>query len=296
MKSDGTSPKQSTGFNFRDNGTVEKGSLDRVVVLHGPTREAKRKLSPPFLLDKAQIASVVQSLRSEGQKQAHSSPTLNLNNGDTNYISTWPKSTKNTQRLSAVKGKKGAARNKFSFREHNSAVGGQLLNCTMSSQPSRSAELVESDGQRRSSEAGTSEVVRFTASTGSVVVNQGWESGKPESIQEVVQLQKQEGVEGIGEGREVAIPRSGLGSSCAMQCEAIGRLDSTNEFGGVADRFCHDDVQVNHNFGGVLPTSDGFQPAIILPRIGDGGFAAHDSSISRERPDRMVLEGGGEIE
>ena len=59
MKSDGTSPKQSTGFNFRDNGTVEKGSLDRVVVLHGPTREAKRKLSPPFLLDKAQIASVV---------------------------------------------------------------------------------------------------------------------------------------------------------------------------------------------------------------------------------------------
>ena len=124
VKSGGTSPKQSTGFNFRDNGIVEKGSLDRVVVIHGPTREAKRKLSLLFLLDKAQIASVVQSLRSEGQKQAHSSPTLNSNNGDTNYISTRPKSTQNTQRLPSVKGKKGAARNRFSFGEHNSAIRG----------------------------------------------------------------------------------------------------------------------------------------------------------------------------
>ena len=115
MKSGRTSPKQSNGFNPRDNLFAEKGSLDRTGVLHGPTREAKRKLSTPFLLDKAQIASVVQSLRSEGQKQAHSSPILNFNNDGTNLNSVRPLSTQNNQRLSSVKGKKGAARNRFSF-------------------------------------------------------------------------------------------------------------------------------------------------------------------------------------
>ena len=53
LKSGGTSPRQSSGFSFRDNDNVEKGSLDWAVVLHGPTREVKRKLSPPKLLVKA---------------------------------------------------------------------------------------------------------------------------------------------------------------------------------------------------------------------------------------------------
>ena len=51
------------GFSFRGNGDEENGNLDRVVALNGPTREAKRKLSPSKLLDKAQRAFVVQSIR-----------------------------------------------------------------------------------------------------------------------------------------------------------------------------------------------------------------------------------------
>uniref|UniRef100_A0A7N2MLB3 DUF4283 domain-containing protein n=1 Tax=Quercus lobata TaxID=97700 RepID=A0A7N2MLB3_QUELO len=256
MKSDGISPKQSTGFNFKDNDFMERGSLDRAIVLHQPTREAKRKLSPSFLLDRAQITSVVQSLRSEGKKQAHSSPTLNFNNDGTNHTAR-PLSTQKNQRLSSVKRKKGATRNRFSFGEQNSAIRGQFLNCVMPNQPLRNAESVGSDGQHRSPEAGSSE--------------------------KAVQFQKQEAVEGKGEDREATIPESGLGSSYAMQCEASERPDGTKEFGGVADKFCHDEVQVNHSLGGVLP-------------ISDGGFAAHDPSVFRNRLDRMVLEGGVVIE
>nr|POE89608.1 hypothetical protein CFP56_02327 [Quercus suber] len=72
-------------FSFRDNSNGEKGSLDQAVVLDGPAREVKRKMPPLKFLDKAQIASVVQSIRSEGQLQAQSSPILMLKSGDTNY-------------------------------------------------------------------------------------------------------------------------------------------------------------------------------------------------------------------
>lgn len=51
------------GFSFKGNGNEENGNLDRAVALNGPTRETKRKLSPSKLLDKAQRASVVQSIR-----------------------------------------------------------------------------------------------------------------------------------------------------------------------------------------------------------------------------------------
>ena len=110
---------------------MENGSLDWAVVLHGSTREAKKKLSPPKLLDKAQIAFVVQSIRSEGQQQTQSSPILMLKIGDTNYTSTWPKSTQNAKRITSVKGKNGVARNRFSFGEHSSAVGGQNSSCAI---------------------------------------------------------------------------------------------------------------------------------------------------------------------
>ena len=53
LRSSGTLPKQSTGFSFRDNGFVEKGVLDQAGGVHGPIRDAKRKMSPPLFLDKA---------------------------------------------------------------------------------------------------------------------------------------------------------------------------------------------------------------------------------------------------
>ena len=39
LKSGGTSPRQSSGFSFRDNGNVDKESLVRADVLYGPLRE-----------------------------------------------------------------------------------------------------------------------------------------------------------------------------------------------------------------------------------------------------------------
>jgi len=59
LRSGGTSPRQGSGVSCKNTEYVEKGSLDRAAVLDGLNREAKRKLSPPKFLDKAQIASVV---------------------------------------------------------------------------------------------------------------------------------------------------------------------------------------------------------------------------------------------
>lgn len=57
------------------------------------------------------------------------------------------------------------------------------------------------------------------------VSNQGQDSSKPVPIREVVQLQMQESSEGYmngdkGEEREAAILGFGLGSPCAIKCEA----------------------------------------------------------------------------
>ena len=122
LRSSGTSPKQSTGFSFRDNGFVEKGVLDQAGGVHGPIRDAKRKMSPPLFLDKAQIEAVVQTLRSEGPKLAQSSPSLDFNVGGTD-IPIRPKAIPNSQRLASVKGMKGAARNKSFVGEYNGTAG-----------------------------------------------------------------------------------------------------------------------------------------------------------------------------
>lgn len=122
-------------------------------MLHWPSRELKRKLSPSKLLDRAQTAAVIQSMRSEGPKQAQSSPNLVLKGGDANYTSIRPKSDHKTLRLSSVKGKKGAARNGFSFGEHNSAVGGQNSPSDMFRQPRVIAEPMGNVGQCSNMEA-----------------------------------------------------------------------------------------------------------------------------------------------
>ena len=265
LRSSGTSPKQSTGFSFRENGCVEKGFLDRAGGFLGPTRDAKRKMSPPLVFDKAQIASVVQSLRSEGQKLAHSSPNVFFND-DGNDSPTRPKASPNFQRLSSVKGKKGAARNKSYSGEHNGAAG---------------------DDQHRSPVAGANEEVIFSAATVSPGENRGWDSSKPKPRQGVFQPQK---------SSEVAIPGSGMGSSCAMQCEAPEMPGSLAEIGGGVGSSCYEEAQSSHSVGGVLSTSNGCLPSISIPSSGDGVCAAPDASVFRDRPDRMVLEGGGEFE
>ncbi|XP_075669886.1 uncharacterized protein LOC142639621 [Castanea sativa] len=287
LKSGGTSPRQNSGFSFKDNGNMGKESLDRAVVLRGPSRDVKRNLSPPKLLDRAQIAAVVQSIRSEGSKQAQFSPNLELKSGDAYYTSTQPKSDHKTQRLSSMKGKKGAARSVFSMGEHSSAVGGKKSSSAMFSQPKVIVEPMGKDGQCSKTEASMrADGFQFTAAKVSLVdiqgqssgksdlahevtqmSNQGRDSSKSDPIREVVQLQMQESTEGYMtingdkcEEGEAAILSFSLGSPCAMQCEAIGG-------------------------------------------DGDGGFPAYGSFGFRSRPDkggveaeRMDLEGGGGIE
>ena len=146
VKSGGISPRQNSGFSFRNYGNVEKESVEQAGVLHGPSREVKRKLSHPKLIDRAQIAVVVQNIRSGGPKEAQSSPNLMLMNGGSNDTSFRSKLAIKPQRLSSVKGMKGAARSGFTFGEHSSAGGGKRSVCDMISQPKVSAESVGSFG------------------------------------------------------------------------------------------------------------------------------------------------------
>ena len=265
LKGSGTSPKQSAGVSFRDNGFVEKGGLDRAGGFHGPIRDAKRKMSPPLFLDKAHFESVVQSLRSEGPKLAQSSPIRDFNIGGTD-IPTRSKTIPNPQRLSSVKGKKGAAQNRSYVGDCNGAAG---------------------DDQHRPPEASTSEVVIFNAATGSFGGNHGWASSQSKPRQVFRQPQK---------SSEAAIIGPGLGSSDGMLCEDSERPGRLAETGGGDESFCHDEVQFNHSVGGVLSKSSGCLPSISIPSSGDGDFTAPELSVFMDRPDGMVLEGGGEIE
>ena len=81
-----------------------------------------------------------------------------------------------------------------------------------------------------------------------------------------------------------------------MLCEASESPDSLAETGGGAESFCHDKVQFNHSVGGVLSKSSGCHPSISIPSSGDGDLTAPELSVCMDRPDGMVLEGGGEIE
>ena len=95
---------------------------------------------------------------------------------------------------------------------------------------------------------------------------------------------------------EATIPRSALGSSNEMLCEALERPGRLDETGGGAESLCYDEVQFSHSVDGVLSTSNGCLPSISIASSGDGAFAVHESSVFKDRPDGMVLEGGGEIE
>ena len=121
---------------------MEKESLVQANALYGPSREVKRKLSPLKFIDRAQLAAVARSLRSDGLKQAQYNPSLMLKSGDSKPTSTWPKSSHISQRFSSVKGKKGVACSGFTFGEHSSIVGGSNLPCDMPSQPEVSADTV----------------------------------------------------------------------------------------------------------------------------------------------------------
>ena len=165
-----------------------------------------------------------------------------------------------------MKGKKGAARNRSYVGEFNGAAG---------------------DDQRCPSEASISEVVIFNAASGSSEGNHGWVSSNSKSRQVVLQPQK---------SSEAAIPGSGLGSSNEMFCEDSERPGRLAETGGGAESLCYDEVQFSHSVGGVLSMSNRCLPSISIPSSGDGAFTAPESSVFMDRPDGMVLEGGGEIE
>ena len=87
-----------------------------------------------------------------------------------------------------------------------------------------------------------------------------------------------------------------LGSSDDMCCEDSERPSRLAETGGGAESFCYDEVQFNHSVVGDLSTSNGCLPSISIPCSGNRAFTALESAVFMDRPDGMVLEGGGEIE
>ena len=217
----------------------------------------KRKLSPPKFIDRAQIATVVQSLRSDGPNQAQYSPSLMLKSGDSKPTSTRPKSAHISQRFSSVKGKKGAARSGFTFGGYSNVVVGSNSPCNMPSQPEVSADMVGNFGQCSKSVASVKVVdgVPSSASLGLTMGFQGCDSGKADPIHEVVQvgIQVQDAGKAIsnhevvqfqlhesidkysdsngdkGADGEVAILGFGVGKPCDMQCE-VSRGDGDGGF------------------------------------------------------------------
>lgn len=152
---------------------------------------------------------------------------------DSNYTSTWPKSASIPHRLSLMKGKKGAPRNRFSFGEQSSVVGVLSLSSSILSQPKVCANSVV-------------DVVPFTASAGSTMGKQGQASIKSDPSHDVVQPQTQESMKAAineekCEGREVAILKPSLGNSNAMQCEDARVSNRETKFGLDGD-------QANHGF------------------------------------------------
>nr|POE52928.1 hypothetical protein CFP56_51560 [Quercus suber] len=193
LRSGGTSPKQSSVFSFKDNGYVEKESLVRADAHHGPSRDVKRKLSPPKFIERAQIATAFQSLRRDGPKQAQRNPKMMLKSGDAKPNVSRPKSVHISQSFSSVKEKKEAARSGFTFGEQSSAVGGSKSSCDMDSQLEVNANTVGKLGQCNKPMAGA----RFaggsplSVSTVLTVGFQGYDAGKANPIQEVVQVDSQ---------------------------------------------------------------------------------------------------------
>nr|POE74065.1 hypothetical protein CFP56_74206 [Quercus suber] len=169
LRSGGTLPRQGSGISIKNTKHVENGSTDRAAALDGITRETKRKLAPQKFLDKAQISSVLQSFRQEGKFQAQQSPTRMLKTSETSHTLFQPKPAQNSLRLSSVKGKKGAARNRVISGEQGSAMGVQSSNCNGSSLSQVSVDLVGNDGQRINCvgqhKIGSADGLQFTAGT-----------------------------------------------------------------------------------------------------------------------------------
>nr|POE89423.1 hypothetical protein CFP56_01780 [Quercus suber] len=98
---------------------------------NGPSREAKRKLSPLRILEKAQVSKVIQSLRVEPVRQAQL-PSIHTSNTDSSSHEGWAEEELRPLRLSlkvSVKGKKILARNRASQVNTMCAAGIPQSNC-----------------------------------------------------------------------------------------------------------------------------------------------------------------------
>lgn len=145
LRSVRTSPWQNYGMNIRTKDYVEKGSVDRAAMMDGLYRESKRKLSPQRFVDKAQFASVVQSIGQEGKSQAQQSPTLMLMSSDASHIDR-SIIIPNSQRLTSVKGKKGVARKQTIYGDQGIADKVQSSKRTGLDQPQVNPDLVGDEG------------------------------------------------------------------------------------------------------------------------------------------------------
>ena len=166
--------------------------------------------------------------------------------------------------IKTKKGKKGAARNRSCVGNVNGATG-----------------VV----QRRSSEASKSEVVIFNAAPVSTEGKNGWVSSISKPRQVGFHFEK---------SSEAAVPGLVLGSADGMCCEASEGPGRLAETGGGAGSFCNDEVHYSHSVAGEVSTNNGCLTSI--PCSGDGAFTTPESAVSMDKPDGMVLEGGGDME
>ncbi|XP_030943405.1 uncharacterized protein LOC115968223 [Quercus lobata] len=176
LRSGGTLPRQGSGMNTRTTEYMEKGIADRAAGIDGSNRESKRKMSPQSFVDKARFASVVQSIKQKGKAQTQQSPSLMLNRGVSSQNLDRSSFYPNSQRLTSVKGKKGAAHKKSHNDDQGSAVGAQSSHRTGFKQAQVSAVLVGVEGQSENGDGqfrfgglggGDGDGVCFTASAGS---------------------------------------------------------------------------------------------------------------------------------
>ena len=135
---------------------------------NGPLKEMKRKLSPPKVLEKAQVEAAIKKIVKQDHNRAQPRPTRNR---EPKLVSGVPSCVNSGQRLpiqSSVKGKKDLARHRGSPFPSASAVDRRLESeCTNEHLKGNTEDLLTAVGIRDGESYGrASNSFQFTASSG----------------------------------------------------------------------------------------------------------------------------------
>ena len=153
---------------FFDMETVHTREGARAESSNGPLKEMKRKLSPPKVLEKAQVEAAIKKIVKHDHNRAQPRPTLN---SEPKPVSGVPTHVNSGQRLpiqSSVKGKKDLARHRGTPVSSASAVDRRLESeCTGEHLKGNTEDLLTAVGNRDGESYGrASNSFQFTASSG----------------------------------------------------------------------------------------------------------------------------------